>query len=82
MQDYYFIYRSATGAQIGAAVLADHHIGYLLQRAPRAMTARGCGYALRVREPVHAARALRQAGASFERVFTQGGGGVWEEVSL
>lgn len=81
MQDYYFMYRSATRAQIGAAVLADHHIWYQLQRAPRAMTARGCGYALRVREPVRAARALRQAGAAYERAYTQGGGGAWEEVS-
>jgi len=81
MQDYYFLYRSATRAQIGAAVLADQHIWHQFQRAPRATAAQGCAYALRVREPVRAARSLRQAGAPYERAYTQGGGGAWEEVS-
>ncbi len=82
MQDYYFVYRSVTRAQVGAAVLADQNIWHQLQRAPRAITAQGCGYALRVREPLRAARSLRLSGAAFERAYTQGGGGAWEEVSL
>ncbi len=82
MQDYYFMYRSATRAQAGAAVLADLNIWHQLRRAPRAVMAQGCGYALLVREPLRASRALRLSGAAFERACTRGGGGAWEEVSL
>lgn len=49
MFDYYFTFRSITAAQRAQIALEKDGLYSLLLRAPRAMSSRGCGYALKVR---------------------------------
>ncbi len=81
-QDISITFHSATRAQVGAAVLEQHHIPYQLHRISGPLAARGCGYALRVRSEAagRAVQALRQSGVSFQRVFREGGDGSFGEL--
>lgn len=71
MTYYYITFRSVTYAQRGERVLRRGGIDCALQRAPRSMSQRGCGYCLRLR-PEAALRAvelLRREGAAFVAVY-------------
>lgn len=83
--NYYFItFRSVTHAQRGEKVLQKEGVRCTLQRTPRWMEEKGCGYSLRiwVREPVQAVAALRTAGVPLRKVYLQREDGDMEELRL
>ncbi len=79
--DYLITFRSITYAQQGERILKKHGIDCNLNRAPRALTGRGCGYCLRLRgrDTLAAAEYLRSADVPFAKVYAQGDGGGMEE---
>ena len=83
--NYYFItFRSVTHAQRGEKVLQKEGLRCTLQRTPRWMEEKGCGYSLRiwVREPQQAVAALRTAGIPLRKVYLQRQDGELEELRL
>ena len=84
MKAYYVTFRSITFAQRGESVLSGVGIGCTLQRTPRWMEAKGCGYCLRVpwqRGP-EAVCALRVQRVDFQRVYLKNENGTIEEAEL
>ena len=84
MFDYYFTFRSITFAQRGQQVLANARIPCAILRAPKSMSAKGCGYALKLR-PADAAKAaavLRNTGVPFSAVYRVRPDGTAEAVSI
>lgn len=82
MYDYYFTFRSITGAQKGESVLIKNGIATKLLRTPKYLSQNGCGYCLRIR-----GRDLAGTLANFyrdqvpySRVFRLGDNGAAEEV--
>lgn len=84
MRSYFITFRSVTYAQRAERILKDAGLRCTLQRAPRAMEERGCGYALNLRQPdISAALALlRQAQVPMRKVYARDGEGRAEEASL
>ena len=84
MKRYCITFRSITYAQRGERVLRRRGISCSLQRAPRAMTNRGCGYclALRPADALEAVEALRQDGAAYAGLFTMDEAGRVEELPV
>ena len=84
MNYYYITFRSVTHAQRGEKVLQKEGVRCTLQRTPRWMEEKGCGYSLRiwVREPVQAVAALRTAGVPLRKVYLQREDGDMEELRL
>lgn len=83
--NYYFItFRSVTHAQKGEKVLQKEGIRCSLQRTPRWMEEKGCGYSLRiwVRDPMQAVAALRTTGIALRKVYLQREDGEMEELRL
>ncbi len=73
MKMYVITFRSVTLAQRGQRLLRSHGMETILQRTPRWMEERGCGYCLRIR-PEQTDRAtvlLRQGQLPYSRVYTQ-----------
>ncbi len=83
MRMYFIIFRSVTPAQRGQRVLTQAGIRCTMQRTPRYMQDRGCGYCLRLRpgDSQQAVEALRAAGVGFSKVYSEEKGLV-EELSL
>ncbi len=83
MRMYFITFRSVTPAQRGQRVLTQAGITTTLQRTPRYMQDRGCGYCLRLRagDVPRAVELLRAAGIGFSKVYS-GENGLVEEVSL
>lgn len=79
---YYITFRSVTHAQRGERVLAE--FSPVLQRTPRWMEERGCGYCLRLRQgsPERAAALLESAGVPFRKAYIHGKDGILEEAAL
>ena len=84
MSSYFITFRSVTPAQRGEHALRRAGMSCTLQRAPRFMEERGCGYALVVRQAdVHdAVQLLRQQQIGFRKVYVRRDGGNPEEVAL
>lgn len=84
MRSEYITFRSVTLAQRGERALRRDGVDCVLQRTPRWMEERGCGYCLRLRpqDTVRAVRQLRQGGVTFSRVFAQKDDGSVEELAL
>ena len=84
MNVYYLTFRSVTPAQRGENLLRKMGFRCVLQRTPRWMEEKGCGYSLRiwVREPVQAVAALRTAGVPLRKVYLQREDGDMEELRL
>ena len=84
MKDYFITFRSVTFAQRGERALRQAGINCELQRTPRWMEERGCGYCLRLRERDcrEAVMLLRQNQVPFRKIYLQSDGGSWEEVVL
>lgn len=84
MNMYYLTFRSATTAQRGEKLLRKNGIRCLLQRTPRWMEEKGCGYALRIRtERIgESARLLQQGGIGFRKAYRIGSGEEAEELGL
>lgn len=83
--NYYFItFRSVTHAQRGEKTLQKEGIRCTMQRTPRWMEEKGCGYSLRLwTGDIHQAVAvLRQAGIPLRKVYIQGDNGEPEELRL
>ena len=84
MRSCYITFRSVTVAQRGEAVLRSGGIYCALQRTPRWMEERGCGYCLRLRQQdwPNAVMLLQQQQVPFRKVYLLGEGGDWEEMVL
>lgn len=79
----FITFRSITPAQRGQRLLQQAGIECTLQRTPRWMEERGCGYCLRLR-PEHTDRAvglLRQGSLAFSRIYAGTDSGA-EELHL
>ena len=77
-------FRSITPAQRGESVLRRAGMECSVQRTPKWMGQRGCGYALQVRrqEVASCVAALQQEQAPFSKVFCQHADGQGEEMVL
>lgn len=76
-------FRSITLAQRGERILQKEGIGCTLQRTPRWMEQRGCGYSLRLR-PADTDRGLRlllKNKINYSKVYAQQPDGSVEELS-
>ena len=84
MKSDYITFRSVTVAQRGERLLKNSGIDCSLQRTPRWMEERGCGYCLRIRptQVADSLRRLREGRVPYSKVYTQQPGGAVEEVSL
>ena len=84
MSYYYITFRSVTFAQRGERVLQAAKIRCTLQRTPRWMEEKGCGYCLRLwtKELTPAAELLVREGVPFRKLYVQKAQGQLEEVTL
>ena len=78
----YVTFRSVTYGQRAERLLRDRGIRCALQRTPRWMEERGCGYCLRLRsgDLQTALRILRAEQISFRKVYAVTPGGQLEEI--
>lgn len=83
MRMNFITFRSVTPAQRGQRILQQMGISCSLQRTPKWLEERGCGYCLRLRqEDTHQALQLfRQGKLAFSKVYS-GIDGAVEEVTL
>ena len=84
MRSDYITFRSVTVAQRGERLLRSGGIDCMLQRTPRWMEERGCGYCLRVR-PTQVAESLNRLKAGnvpYSKVYTRRENGSVEEIGL
>ena len=84
MRSDYITFRSVTLAQRGERLLKSGGIDCALQRTPRWMEERGCGYCLRGRptDVAESLRRLKEGIIPFSKVYTRRPNGAVEEVSL
>lgn len=84
MYDYYFTFRSITGAQRAEKVLYGSGIRVKLLRSPKFLSIKGCGYALKVRggEFVTVANLLHRAGVPYGSLYRVGPEGTGEELPV
>ncbi len=83
MDAYYITFRSITAAQRGERTLKEAGISAALQRTPRWMQERGCGYCLRLtggKGPL-ALQLLRARSVGFTKVYQTGAEGALQEVT-
>lgn len=73
MKFYFITFRSITFAQRGEGILRRKGITCTLQRTPRWMEERGCGYCLKVqqRDVEEAVKLLRENRLAFSKVYLQ-----------
>ena len=83
MRSDYITFRSVTVAQRAERLLRSGGIDCVLQRTPRWMEERGCGYCLRIRptEVAESLRRLKEGSVPFSKVYTRRPNGAMEEVS-
>ena len=84
MRSCFITFRSVTLAQRGERTLRKGGVECVLQRTPRWLEERGCGYCLRLRPQAAAAavQRLRDEGAAFRKVFLTDENGAVEELVL
>lgn len=84
MRNYLITFRSVTYAQRGEAALRGAGITSVLQRAPRHLEERGCGYSLGIGKGdiTRALEVLRSRQIPFRKVYVRRSGGEMEEVQL
>lgn len=84
MRSYFITFRSVTFAQRGESVLRRAGIDCTLQRTPKWMEERGCGYCLRIRDRdvLPAVEQLRMKQVDFRKVYLQLGNGTVEELTV
>lgn len=84
MYEYYFTFRSVTGAQNAMMALEERGIPAVFLRTPRFLSRVGCGYAIKLSysDGYGAAAILRQEEIPFERFFRVFPDGIGEEVPL
>lgn len=84
MGSCYITFRSVTLAQRGERTLHRGGVDCALQRTPRWLEERGCGYCLRLRsrDTQKAVELLRGNGVGFGKVFATNEAGGVEELTL
>lgn len=82
MEKYYMTFRSVTYAQKGQRALEQEGLTCFLQRAPKWMSSRGCGYAVEVKDIRTAAEILKRENAPWEKAFGVRGSKTWEVPGL
>ena len=84
MRNYLITFRSVTYAQRGEAALRSAGIFATLQRAPRHLEERGCGYSLGIHKTdvARSLEILRTRQIPFRKVYLRHGSGDMEEVGL
>ena len=84
MYDYQITFRSLTAAQRADMALLRQGIDAQLIRAPRSLSAMGCGYALQPNgtDICTVLSVLRREGIGFQRVFRIRPGFAPEEVAM
>ena len=84
MKFYFITFRSVTIAQRGEKLLSRESIRCTLQRTPRWMEEKGCGYALKVwtKDVIPVADLLRENGLTLRRVYVQRSDGKLEEMTV
>ena len=84
MRSICITFRSVTVAQRGERTLRAAGVDGTLQRTPRWMEERGCGYCLRLKsqDAARAAQLLRMAGVAFNKVLSTQEQGRAEELTL
>ena len=82
MNWYYITFRSVTLAQRGEGILRRKGIDCHLQRTPRWMEQRGCGYCLRIRNTAveRSIALLRENSIPYSKIYRGQGGELAEEV--
>ena len=82
MRNYLITFRSVTYAQRGEAVLRSAGVFATLQRAPRHLEERGCGYSLSIHKTdiSRALEILRTRQIPFRKVYLRHSSGEMEEV--
>ena len=82
MKTEFITFRSVTPAQRGQRVLQKAGVDVILQRTPRFMEERGCGYCLRLRPgDLHrAVELLRSENVAFSKVYATVGGNLEERM--
>lgn len=83
-KDMLITFRSITFAQRGQRALQNFGINCYLQRTPRYLSERGCGYCLRIRPADGAAGVgvLRANQIPFGKAYAMGADGIPEEREL
>lgn len=84
MKNCIITFRSVTPAQRAEDVLRRSGVNCTIQRTPKWMEEKGCGYSLRLdcSELMAASMLLRQAGVSFRKAYSVGENGMPEELRL
>ncbi len=84
MDVFYITFRSITAAQRGERTLKEAGMSAAMQRTPRWMQDRGCGYCLKLsgRKGPQAVQLLRQRSVSFTKVYAAGAAGELQEMKL
>lgn len=84
MDGYCITFRSITFAQRGERMLQTNAVGCSLQRTPKWMEERGCGYCLRLNgnRLYDGVRLLRQGKIPFRKVYSLESGGEAREISV
>ena len=80
-QDWLITFRSVTLAQKGERMLKQADILCSLQRTPKMLSERGCGYCLRLRwyHGDRAIAALKEGSVAYGKVYTVGEDGTPRE---
>ncbi len=84
METVFITFRSITAAQRAERILKDAQMKAALQRTPRWMQERGCGYSLKLAggRAGLAIELLRQKGAQYVKLYVQSGDGQVREMAL
>ena len=82
MEKYFITFRSVTYGQKGEKSLKKAGISCSLQRTPRWMESRGCGYAVLVEKPRAAVAVLREKSVQWEKIYRVSEGSTPREVKL
>ena len=82
MQPYFITFRSVTYAQRGERALKAGGMDCHLRRTPRWMEAKGCGYALELKDAQRAAALLRDQQISYQKIYRLRGPEQAQEVIL
>ena len=84
MRNCIITFRSVTPAQRAEAYLHRAGVECTVQRTPKWMEEKGCGYSVRIAcaDAMAAAALLRQAGIGFKRVYNLTESGAPEELRL
>lgn len=84
MKEWLITFRSVTFAQRGERAMQKNGINCVLQRAPKTISQRGCGYCLRLRDrdAIRAVGILQREQLAYEKVYVLLEDGGMEERLL